>query len=938
MGMLGEVCGIDLVRCRCKGWCLGTKGVQGNFGGKIGYWSVRLGARLKADEELTQRLQAKERDKYTNVDQVKILVDLINQRKRYFAAKRAKERRNKPMTQAQQRTYMSNYIKYMGSYTLKQLKKMSFNEIKELFEATMRNINDFVPMESEDDKVVPKLAEARSLKRDAEEELEHEESEKQKTSEASGSAQEQPGMNVEPLQTKYSIIDWEIYTEYTRKYWKIIKVGNHTEVYQFFEDMLKIFNKDDLVMLWSLVKERFSSTKPTDDKEKVLWVELKRLFEHDTEDELWELHKYMHDPLTWRLYDTCGVYHVFIEKGMDIFMLIEKEYPLSKGLMTVMLVNKLLVDQHSEMANEPSELSQLVVDYDIPQNVRVMLLKRNQTIFDAPLGYVRLYTHFFTLSNLRIPLPKFICEVLNYFKVHISHFNPFELAKLTTFATMCKVYGEMDFRSFMIERIDGEFHFSSEGDDALSNKDEVILIDCSITDKAKNHKVGTSSKVAGKRKQTTTKSSGIETRQKTHKVPPQESKASGDPSDPLDVDSDPDNHGKFITPHVSCFEASVTYDVIWEREKEKDKARVNKLHGEYSRLVLEEKKWINYDQNLATLYSKVEGLENKRERLRKSETQLFDKIGLLVARLVKTALVHGRCLAFEEVAARKDPFKLEKMFGYRPLLKREFDLACDNLATASYPFLAKAIADPYAPLEVLLSKKPKSLHAKPALSQSKSKPLPLTWMVTSWESTKREKYLIFMFTAILRPSNNDLYFASLLVVLNSNLKAYVYSFPSGLTSIRLTIEPAELDASLVHSFYMASAFGSSFAALRTSLLLSVKAARYITKTSPLIGANGSDLLAPFERNLLRDANFPLRLCISLSVFCGFRLIIALTFEGLALIPCLVMRCPKNGPSSTPKEHLLGLSFMLMDWSLSKISWMSINMSSSEALLITISST
>ncbi|GJS40645.1 hypothetical protein Tco_0565688 [Tanacetum coccineum] len=41
-----------------------------------------------------------------------MLVDLINQRKRFFAQQRAKAKRNKPMTQAQQRTYMSNYIKH----------------------------------------------------------------------------------------------------------------------------------------------------------------------------------------------------------------------------------------------------------------------------------------------------------------------------------------------------------------------------------------------------------------------------------------------------------------------------------------------------------------------------------------------------------------------------------------------------------------------------------------------------------------------------------------------------------------------------------------------------------------------------------------------------------------------------------------------------------
>nr|GEV44472.1 uncharacterized mitochondrial protein AtMg00810-like [Tanacetum cinerariifolium] len=127
--------------------------------------------RVKSDEELTQRLQAGERNKYNEVDQAKVVVDLINQRKRYFAEQKAKAKRKNPMTQAQQRNYMYNYIKHIGSYTLKQLKKLSFDEIKELFEATMRSIKDFVLMESEDDKAVLKLAEARSSKRDAEQEL-----------------------------------------------------------------------------------------------------------------------------------------------------------------------------------------------------------------------------------------------------------------------------------------------------------------------------------------------------------------------------------------------------------------------------------------------------------------------------------------------------------------------------------------------------------------------------------------------------------------------------------------------------------------------------------------------------------------------------------------------------------------------------------------------
>ncbi|GJV17757.1 hypothetical protein Tco_1363080 [Tanacetum coccineum] len=145
-------------------------------------------------------------------------------------------------------------------------------------------------------------------------------------------------MNVEASQTKYLIIDWEIYTKGTRKYWKIIRVGNHTEVHQFFDDMLKAFDRDDLVMLWSLVKETFNSTEPTDDKEKEIWVELKRLFVPDTDDELWKLQKHIHD-LTWRLDDSCGSQNI-------------SSIPLSRGTLTLMLVTKLLVEQDNEMSRE----------------------------------------------------------------------------------------------------------------------------------------------------------------------------------------------------------------------------------------------------------------------------------------------------------------------------------------------------------------------------------------------------------------------------------------------------------------------------------------------------------------------------------------------------------------------------------------------------------
>ncbi|GKB23397.1 hypothetical protein Tco_0862798 [Tanacetum coccineum] len=65
-------------------------------------------ATIDADEELAQRIQAEEREKYSEAKKARLLVELINQRKRYFAQQRAEERRNKPLTQAQQRLSCNN--------------------------------------------------------------------------------------------------------------------------------------------------------------------------------------------------------------------------------------------------------------------------------------------------------------------------------------------------------------------------------------------------------------------------------------------------------------------------------------------------------------------------------------------------------------------------------------------------------------------------------------------------------------------------------------------------------------------------------------------------------------------------------------------------------------------------------------------------------------
>nr|GEV19311.1 hypothetical protein [Tanacetum cinerariifolium] len=79
------------------------------------------------------------------------------------------------------------------------------------------------------------------------------------------------------------------------------------------------------------------------DKEMELWVELKRLYEPDAEDQLWtHTQNLMHALVEWKLYDTCGVHHM-TSKDKEIFMLVEKDYPLKKGLAIVMICYKLQI-------------------------------------------------------------------------------------------------------------------------------------------------------------------------------------------------------------------------------------------------------------------------------------------------------------------------------------------------------------------------------------------------------------------------------------------------------------------------------------------------------------------------------------------------------------------------------------------------------------------
>nr|GEW76600.1 hypothetical protein [Tanacetum cinerariifolium] len=137
--------------------------------------------------------------------------------------------------------------------------------------------------------------------------------------------------------------------------------------------------REHLNQLWALVKEYLSIRPATNDKEIELWVEFKRMYEPDPEDQLWTLtQNFMHAPVEWKLYDLSGVHHL-TAKDKEIFMIVEKDCPLRKGLALVMISYKLQVESYSQMAEDLIRKIYNIANTPRQQDLRVLF----QSIADA---------------------------------------------------------------------------------------------------------------------------------------------------------------------------------------------------------------------------------------------------------------------------------------------------------------------------------------------------------------------------------------------------------------------------------------------------------------------------------------------------------------------------------------------------------------------------
>ncbi|GJX67417.1 hypothetical protein Tco_0303144 [Tanacetum coccineum] len=287
-------------------------------------------ARLNADKILAEKLQEEEREKFTIEQRAKFLHDTIAAQRRFLAQQRSEAIRNKLPTRNQLRNQMMTYLKHVGGYKHAQLNKKKFEEIQVMYEKVKRENERFIPIGSaEDDKLIEKMNKkaAGMDKEEVAKELESSKvegpkenirkrsgrrlkmkapkrSKRQKTDSDHEKEnqlriflkivpEEEEKIDYEILGTMYPIINLESkfydYGHFGREliYYRVFRTDGSSRWIKTFSEMIKLFDRMDLVEIHSLVMKRFETT-PPEGIDLLLLGDLRIMFESKEDDELWK--------------------------------------------------------------------------------------------------------------------------------------------------------------------------------------------------------------------------------------------------------------------------------------------------------------------------------------------------------------------------------------------------------------------------------------------------------------------------------------------------------------------------------------------------------------------------------------------------------------------------------------------------------------------------
>nr|GEW23025.1 putative ribonuclease H-like domain-containing protein [Tanacetum cinerariifolium] len=217
--------------------------------------------------------------------------------------------REKPQTEAQARRNMMIYLRNMAGFKMDYFKGMSYDDIHPIFKKYFNSNVAFL----EKTKDQPKEKESRALKRKTESQ-EEKAVKKQKLDE-----------EVEELKKhlKVPVVDYEIYSENNKPYFKIIRADGTHQLFMSFLSLLRNFDREDL--------------------------------EPDVEAQVWKSQRSVYGLAkvkSWRLLESCGVY-VKTLTTTQMILLVERRYPLTRFTLNQMLNNvHLEVEEESKVSLE----------------------------------------------------------------------------------------------------------------------------------------------------------------------------------------------------------------------------------------------------------------------------------------------------------------------------------------------------------------------------------------------------------------------------------------------------------------------------------------------------------------------------------------------------------------------------------------------------------
>ncbi|GJV71751.1 hypothetical protein Tco_1491746 [Tanacetum coccineum] len=99
--------------------------------------------------------------------------------------------------------------------------------------------------------------------------------------------EEDVAINAIPLATKVPVVGFQIHRRGKPGHYEIFRANGSSKLYHVFSQLLSEFDREDLVNLWRLFKAKHGENRPEEDFERVLWGDLRVMFEPDVESEVW---------------------------------------------------------------------------------------------------------------------------------------------------------------------------------------------------------------------------------------------------------------------------------------------------------------------------------------------------------------------------------------------------------------------------------------------------------------------------------------------------------------------------------------------------------------------------------------------------------------------------------------------------------------------------